>query len=148
MAQAQNSTNTQSNSQKTNSKNHFKQKNVPSGVKQQKATQPTSPNKQTRNEKRKRWAKKHKPTPKPVVKLGPVNEYVTKCCGALGRKPNAGEKAMDKNPESGKLEKSSKGLGKWRCTVCGKSAKVSPRKPVEVKNETPVASFISPTNVI
>jgi hypothetical protein len=45
---------------------------------------------------------------------------------------------MDKNPESGKLEKSSKGLGKWRCTVCRKSAKVSPRKPtVEAPKPTP-----------
>lgn len=90
---------------------------------------PKGGKKQTRNEKRRRWAKKHKVAAKPVVKRGPTKEYVTKCCSALGRKPAAGEKSMAKDPESGKTVSTPKGLGKWRCSQCGKPAKVTPRKP-------------------
>lgn len=88
--------------------------------------------KQTRDEKRKRWAKRHKVVTKPVVKRGPVKEYITACCSLPGIKPRAAQKDMAKDPESGKMKETVKGLGHWRCSGCGKLAKVTPRKPVIV----------------
>jgi succinate dehydrogenase/fumarate reductase-like Fe-S protein len=46
----------------------------------------------------------------------------------------AGQKEMTKDAETGKMKDKPKGLGKWRCTACGKVAKVTPRKP-EPKGE-------------
>lgn len=126
MVQAQNSTNTSQNFQKKNMKATFKQRNSPS--QKPSHTQGTS----TRKDKRRRWAKKHKPVAKPVVKQGPVKEYVSDCCSVLARKPKAFQKEVAKDPESGKMKETTKGLGKWRCTTCGKRCKVTPRKP-EVK---------------
>ena len=44
---------------------------------------------------------------------------------------------MQKNAETGKFKEQPKGLGHWRCTGCGKVAKVSPRKPQPVQKFTP-----------
>lgn len=98
---------------------------------------PKKENKQSRNEKRRRWAKKNKPVAKPVVKRGPVKEYITACCNVTARKPQAGDKIATKNPESGKTESTVKGLGHWRCSACGKPAKVSPRKPESKETVVP-----------
>ena len=140
MAQEQNSTNTYKTSEKKTSKPHFKQQNTASSVPNRKPTQVTSHSakggagrKQTRDEKRKRWAKKHKVVAKPVVKRGPVKEYITACCSLPGIKPRAAQKDMAKDPESGKMKETVKGLGHWRCSSCGKLAKVTPRKPVAVE---------------
>ena len=90
-----------------------------------------SPNQQTREEKRKRWAKKNRPVAKKpaAAPRGPVNEYISACCSVPARKPKAGAKEVQKDPESGKMKEKSKGLGHWRCGQCGKSTKVTPRKP-------------------
>jgi len=87
------------------------------------------PHDETRNSKRARWAKKAKPVAKPVVVRGPVHEYISACCSAPSRKPRAGMKETVKDPESGKMKDKPKGLGHWRCTACGKVAKVTPCKP-------------------
>ena len=90
------------------------------------------PSEGTRDEKRKRWAKKSKPVARPVaVKVfrGPTNEYISACCSAPAQKPRAGMKETAKDPESGKMKEKPKGLGKWRCSQCKKVAKVTPRKP-------------------
>src|ERR1017187_3352169 len=87
------------------------------------------PNEPSRNQKRARWAKKAKPVAKPVLQRGPVHEYISACCSAPSRKPRAGMKETVKDPESGKTKDKPKGLGHWRCTACGKVAKVTPRKP-------------------
>ena len=95
-----------------------------SGNQQGKGTQ------QSRQEKRRRWAKNHVPKPRPVVQQrGPVREYITACCSAPGKKPRAFQKEIGKDPETGKMKDLVKGLGKWRCSACGKIAKVSPRAP-------------------
>ena len=60
---------------------------------------------------------------------GPVREYITACCSAPGKKPRAFQKEIGKDPETGKMKDLVKGLGKWRCSACGKIAKVSPRAP-------------------
>lgn len=87
------------------------------------------PSDSSRNAKRARWAKKSRPVAKPRVEVGPVFEYISGCCSALARKPRAGQKEVVKDPDSGKMKDKPKGLGKWRCTACGKVAKVTPRKP-------------------
>lgn len=139
MAQETNSTNTSKNSKKNPSKPHFKQQSTASSFPSKKPTQVTSHSqkggagrKQTRDEKRKRWAKKHKVAAKPVVVRGPVKEYITACCSLPGRKPRAAQKEMAKDPESGKMKETVKGLGHWRCSGCGKLAKVTSCKPAVV----------------
>ena len=92
------------------------------------------PSDETRNSKRARWAKKSKPVAKPLVRKGPEKEYISTCCSVPARKPKAGMKEMVKDAESGKTKDKAKGLGKWRCSGCGKIAKVTPRKP-EPKGE-------------
>src|ERR1035441_1646821 len=87
------------------------------------------PHDETRNSKRARWAKKAKPVAKPIVRKGPEREYISACCSVPARKPRAGMKEPVKDPESGKTKDKPKGLGHWRCTACGKVAKVTPRKP-------------------
>ena len=100
-------------------------------------TRPTSGNGQSRNAKRARWAKKSKPVAKPVVRRENTYEYISACCTLPARKPRAGEKEMQKNAETGKFKEQPKGLGHWRCSGCGKAAKVSPRKPQPVQKFTP-----------
>ena len=92
------------------------------------------PNEPSRNQKRARWAKKAKPVAKPIVQRGPVHEYISACCSAPSRKPRAGMKESVKDPETGKTKDKPKGLGHWRCTACGKVAKVTPRKPAPKEN--------------
>ena len=92
------------------------------------------PNEPSRNQKRARWAKKAKPVAKPIVRKGPEKEYISVCCSVPARKPRAGMKETVKDPETGKMKDKPKGLGHWRCTACGKVAKVTPRKP-EPKGE-------------
>jgi hypothetical protein len=87
------------------------------------------PNTETRDQKRKRWAKTAKPVAKPVVKRGPVHEYFSTCCSLPAQKPVAGEKVTEKDPESGKMKTQPKGLGKWRCSGCKKICKVSRKAP-------------------
>lgn len=86
---------------------------------------------QTRNEKRARWAKKSKPIAKPIVRSGPVKEYISACCSASATKPPCGQKEATKDPESGKTKDKAKGLGHFRCSQCKKVCKVTPRKPAE-----------------
>ena len=86
-------------------------------------------NEATRDEKRARWAKKSKPVAKPVVRRDPEKEYISACCSVPARKPKAGERVSTKAPDSGKMKEVPRGLGHWRCTGCGKVAKVTPRKP-------------------
>jgi hypothetical protein len=64
-----------------------------------------------------------------VVRKGPEFEYISACCSTPARKPRAGQKESVKDAETGKMKDKPKGLGKWRCTACGKIAKVTPRKP-------------------
>ena len=93
------------------------------------------PNGSSRNEKRARWAKRSKPVAKPIVKRGPVKSYTSVCCSLPASKPRAGQKEMARDAETGKTKEVAKGLGKWRCTGCGKAARVTPRKPAP--KETP-----------
>ena len=79
--------------------------------------------KQSRDEKRKTWAKKSKPVAKPLVRKGPEKEYISTCCSVPARKPKAGMKEMVKDAESGKTKDKAKGLGKWRCGQCQKVCK-------------------------
>lgn len=51
------------------------------------------------------------------------------CHGEVARKPKAGQKEVAKDPESGKMKDTTKGLGHWRCSVTNKGAKVTPRTP-------------------
>src|ERR1039458_2194697 len=87
------------------------------------------PNEPSRNQKRARWAKKAKPVAKPIVRKGPEKEYISACCSVPARNPRAGMRESVKAPETGKTKDKPKGLGHWRCTACGKVAKVTPRKP-------------------
>lgn len=88
------------------------------------------PSEGTRNEKRARWAKKAVPKQKPVApRRENAFEYISACCSLPARKPKAGQKEAVKDPESGKVKDKPKGLGKWRCSGCGKVSKVTPRKP-------------------
>jgi len=94
------------------------------------------PNGSSRNEKRARWAKRSKPVARPAApRRENVYEYITACCSLPARKPRAGMKESVKNAETGKFKDEPKGLGKWRCTGCGKVARVTPRKPAP--KETP-----------
>ena len=95
------------------------------------------PNEPSRNQKRARWAKKAKPVAKPIVRKGPEKEYISACCSVPARKPRAGMKESVKDPETGKTKDKPKGLGHWRCTACGKVAKVTPQKPAS-KEVAPV----------
>ena len=91
--------------------------------------------KQSRDEKRKNWAKKSKPVAKPIApRRENAYEYISACCSVPARKPRAGMKESVKDPETGKTKDKPKGLGKWRCTACGKIAKVTPRKPEPKEN--------------
>jgi hypothetical protein len=83
----------------------------------------------TRKEKRRRWAKKSKPVAKAIAPKLNVKEYVCVCHGEAARKPKAGQKEVAKDPESGKLKDTTKGLGHWRCSVTNKGTKVTPRAP-------------------
>lgn len=93
------------------------------------STSSNKPNQNNRNAKRARWAKKNKPTPRPVVKVGPVYEYICDCHGEPARKPRAGTKIAMKDPETGRTKDTFLGLGKWKCATTGKKCKVTPRKP-------------------
>jgi len=93
-------------------------------------TRPTSgKNGSSRNEKRARWAKRNRPVPKPIVKRGPIHEYPCVCHGEPATKPSAGMKEVVKDHDSGKMKDTTKGLGKWRCSVTRKVCKVTVRKP-------------------
>jgi hypothetical protein len=78
------------------------------------------------NGQKKRYGKPSKPQ---APRRAPVKEYISVCCGVPARKPVAGKKVMQENPESHKVKETAKGLGKWRCGQCGKAAKVTPRVP-------------------
>lgn len=58
----------------------------------------------------------------------PQLEYVSACCSLPARKPACGRKEFQADPESKKPKEVTKGLGHWRCSGCGKSCKVTPRK--------------------
>ena len=99
-------------------------------AKQSSGSAQQKPNQGTREEKRKRWAKKAVPKQKPVaIRRENAFEYISACCSAPARKPKAGMKEAVRDPETGKTKDKPKGLGHWRCGACGKVAKVSPRKP-------------------
>jgi hypothetical protein len=106
---------------------------------------PKKPRVETREAKRKRWAKKAKPVTRPVVKKGPVHEYISKCCGLPANKPRCGERFSAQDPDSGKMKDQTKGLGHWRCSGCKKVCKVTPRKPAPTGAE--VISPASPVGV-
>lgn len=93
----------------------MKRKRLRSRRNKKRNTQPSSHH-------QKKVAKKPAAPPRP-----PKYEYVSKCCGALGRKPAAGKLVENISPESKRTEKVRKGLGHWRCSNCGKSCKVTPR---------------------
>jgi len=81
-----------------------------------------------------KFNKKHrKPQKSPAQQVGPVHAYVSKCCNAPAKKPKAF------SPIAGSKDAKT-GLGKWRCSACGKITKVSVGKPQapevsEVPNE-------------
>jgi hypothetical protein len=121
----------------TNSKSSS-QNQKPSAPSQRKTKVPTEgishtqgQKKESRNAKRKRWAKANRPkqAPKTSVRSVPVKEYVSSCCSVAARKPRAGQKEMSKDPETGKMANQAKGLGKWRCSQCSKRCSVTVRKP-------------------
>jgi len=58
----------------------------------------------------------------------PINAYLSVCCSAPARKPQTGRKDKVQNPENGKTKEQPKGLGKWRCSQCGKPTKVTVQK--------------------
>lgn len=123
----------------------LKKKNLSSAGKKGKRIEQKSsgsaqkPNQQSRNEKRARWAKKNRPVVKPVVKRGPVKEYLCDCHGEAARKPRAGTKVAVQDPETKKMKDKFLGLGKWRCATTGKRCKVTPQAPKA--KETPQGSF-------
>lgn len=121
------------NSEKKSSSTPFnKNQKKPLPVKTGKPTQNASGSKESRNAKRRRWAKQNKPkvAPKQVVKAAaPVFEYISACCSLPARKPKAAQKEVGKDPETGKMVNQVKGLGHWTCTGCSKKCKVSARKP-------------------
>jgi hypothetical protein len=124
----------------------MKRQNKSSADKKKKVTVKSSasaqkPNQHSRDEKRKRWAKKQKPVAKPVVRRGPVYEYISDCCGIPCTKPRAGMKVTLTDPETGKPSKKeiTLGLGHWRCNGvggCKKSCTVTRKSPA--KAEAPV----------
>jgi len=90
----------------------------------------TSPKpQQSREQKRKNWAKRSKPVAKPSVRVAPAKVYTSACCQAPATKPKAGQKEVAKDAETGKMKSGSKGLGKWRCSACSKVCKVTVHKP-------------------
>ncbi len=122
---------TTSNSQTSKSQNQSGSMRRPSAPFTKSTGTPTkgTSNLQSRNAKRARWAKKSRPVAKPSIQRGPEFEYLCVCHNEAARKPRAGQKDVIKDPESGKMKDKPKGLGKWRCAVTNKIAKVSPRKP-------------------
>lgn len=99
-------------------------------AKQSSGSAQSKPSEGTRDEKRKRWAKKSKPVARPVaVKRGPVREYVSVCCSAPAQKPPCGTKTPTKDPDSGKMKDKASGLGHFRCSQCRKACKVKPQAP-------------------
>ena len=84
---------------------------------------------QSREQKRKNWAKRSKPVAKPSVRVAPAKVYTSACCQAPATKPKAGQKEVAKDAETGKMKSGSKGLGKWRCSACSKVCKVTVHKP-------------------
>ena len=78
-----------------------------------------------------KYAKKQSSRPKQpvVVRRAPALEYISACCSLPSRKPVAGLRVSVQNPETKKSKEQPMGLGKWRCSGCGKSCKVTPRKP-------------------
>lgn len=138
MAQAQNSTSTTSNSSQRKQSGTFS----PRTQKPFAGTSPSVAGKQSRQEKRRRWAKKQKPLAKPVTPRGPEKEYLCTCHNEPARKPKAAQKEISKDPESGKMKEITKGLGHWHCATTGKSTKVTPRKAepktAVVTNDEPI----------
>jgi hypothetical protein len=107
-------------------------------------TKPISGKGESRNEKRRRWAKKNKPQQKSLApRKGPEKEYLCACHSEPARKPVTGMKEVSKDFDSGKMKENSKGLGKWRCTTSGKITKVTPRKPAP-KEMGIISTGISP----
>jgi len=94
---------------------------------------------QSREQKRKNWAKRSKPVAKPSVRVAPAKVYTSACCQAPATKPKAGAQEMQRDPESGKSKSQSKGLGKWRCSQCGKTCIVSCKKK-EIENVNSIES--------
>jgi len=100
----------------------------------------TSPKpQQNREQKRKNWAKRSKPVAKPSVRVAPAKVYTSACCQAPATKPKAGQKEVAKDAETGKMKSGSKGLGKWRCSQCGKTCIVSCKKK-EIENVNSIES--------
>jgi hypothetical protein len=95
-------------------------------VKQSSSAQ--KPSEGTREEKRKRWAKKAVPKQKPPVQRGPIKNYTSVCCFLPANKPRAGMKVASIDAETGRPAKKEKstGLGKWRCSGCHRVCKVHP----------------------
>jgi hypothetical protein len=93
--------------------------NVRSNPKNFQNSKPTS----TRPHGKSRFAQKSRGNPKkPVaVKRGPVNVYLSVCCGLPAVKP-----ACVRVDKKKALEQ---GLGSWRCSGCHKAAKVTVGKP-------------------
>jgi hypothetical protein len=114
----------------SNSVNPNKRSNGPSRGKTKSFTQGTSQGpKQSRDQKRKNWAKKNVPKAKPVAPPKPnVKEYLCECHSEPARKLRAGQQEMHKDAETGKIKSVPRGLGKWKCSVTGRSTKVTPRK--------------------
>lgn len=126
--QSNQSTNTTKNSSSNPKQN--RRANAPSSAKTKPHTGAISKSSQSRAEKRRRWAKQSKPVAKlNLAPKAPAKEYVCVCHGEVARKPKAGQKEVAKDPDSGKMKDTAKGLGHWRCSVTNKGAKVTPRAP-------------------
>ncbi len=90
-----------------------------SNPKTRKSIRPTSTSGKKSKYAKKFHGKKHQ---KPVAKpRGPVNEYISQCCGTPALKPRCGEKVNN--------SEAVRGLGHFHCTGCRKVAKVTVRKP-------------------
>ena len=79
--------------------------------------------------KRKKHRNRRKKSHTVVQKLfAPVREYISKCCNVPAKKPRTGS-ALGEGRGSGKDKDTTQvhGLGGWRCSACGKSAKVVPQ---------------------
>ena len=59
-----------------------------------------------------------KPAPKPFNAPPPVFAYFSACCSEAAKKPSVAEVSSQSKDKQGTL-------GKFRCTKCGKSTKVS-----------------------
>ena len=89
-------------------------------------------NEGTREEKRKRWAKKAVPKQRPVApRRENAYEYISVCCGVVANKPRCGMKVASVDPETGRPAKKEKstGLGHFRCSQCRKACKVKTQAP-------------------